>query len=403
MANLMERRDKNGKLTSFTIRVFQGRDASGKQLKPATTSFPVEPGWSEKFARKKAQAFAVVFEKNIREGTVSDSRQTFSEYSEYCLTLCKTRGLKQTTLSSYRDLRERVVTFIGTIRLTDLKVADLNRITLALSSPGANKLNKKPLSPKSIIEHHHFISLCLEQAVKEGIIAVNLETRVTLPKREKKEAAFFTPEQIGIIREALESEPIRWKAFTHMLISTGARRGEILGLKWQDIDLETGQMHISRNWIYRSGKGCYLDTPKTRTSVRDIILPSSMITLLQEYQGWQIGERLRLGAFFENQDFVFTQDNGLPLHPDSVVNYFSKLSVKVGFPVHAHAFRHSVASALIFAGMDIVSVAKQLGHASPSITMGTYSHLLREADKRNADILEQLFLTDSKQKDVKTS
>lgn len=104
-----------------------------------------------------------------------------------------------------------------------------------------------------------------------------------------------------------------------------------------------------------------------------------------------------------NENFVFTQDNGLPLHPDSVVNFFAKLSVKVGFPVHAHAFRHSVASALIYAGVDVISVSKQLGHASPTITTSVYSHLLREADKRNADVLERLFLTDSKQQNVKTS
>ena len=87
MANIQERRDKSGKLISYSIRVHRGRDADGHQLKPWTATFPVEPTWTEKSARKKAEAFAATFEKECREGTVSDVRQTFAQYCDYCINL----------------------------------------------------------------------------------------------------------------------------------------------------------------------------------------------------------------------------------------------------------------------------------------------------------------------------
>ena len=102
MANIQERRDKAGKLISYSIRVHRGRDADGKQLKPYTATFTVEPTWTEKSARKKAEAFAATFEKECREGLASDSRQTVAQYCEYCIDLKEQRGLKTTTLTLYR-------------------------------------------------------------------------------------------------------------------------------------------------------------------------------------------------------------------------------------------------------------------------------------------------------------
>ena len=98
MANIQERRDKSGKLISFSIRVHRGRGADGKQLKPYTTTFDVSPTWTEKSARKKAEAFAATFEKECREGITSDSRQKFEQYCEYVIALKEQRGIKQSTV-----------------------------------------------------------------------------------------------------------------------------------------------------------------------------------------------------------------------------------------------------------------------------------------------------------------
>ena len=108
MANLQERRDKSGKLISYSIRVHRGRGADGKQLKPWTAAFDVSPTWTEKSARKKAEAFAATFEKECREGATSDSRLRFEEYCNYVIGLKEQRCIKHSTIVCYRELTERL-------------------------------------------------------------------------------------------------------------------------------------------------------------------------------------------------------------------------------------------------------------------------------------------------------
>ena len=108
MANIQERRDKSGKLISYSIRVHRGRGADGKQLKPWTATFEVSPTWTEKSARKKAEAFAATFEKECREGATSDSRLRFEEYCNYVICLKEQRGIKHSTIVRYRELTERL-------------------------------------------------------------------------------------------------------------------------------------------------------------------------------------------------------------------------------------------------------------------------------------------------------
>jgi integrase len=393
MANIQERRDKSGKLLSYSIRVFRGRGADGKQLKPWTATFDVSPTWTEKSARKKAEAFAATFEKECREGTTSDSRQTFATYCDYCIDLKEQRGAKHHTIFNYRLLTQRIYPEIGHIKLKDLQAHHLNTFYTNLAKPGVNKRTGGGLSPKSIKEHHGLISTVLEQAVKEGLIPFNVAARATLPKLERKEVNYFQPEQIDAIREALLDEPIKWRTLTHMLLITGARRGEVLGLKWLDVDFEGNKVHICRNVLYSPDRGIYVGTPKTKTSVRFVTLPPETMKLLRQYRAWQASERLRLSEYYQDQGFIFAQDNGSPMHPDSVTTWLDRFSKRHDLPhINPHAFRHTMASMLYFNGADSVSISKRLGHAQVSTTANIYAHVMEEADQKNADILSEVFL-----------
>ena len=140
MANIQERRDKSGKLISYSIRVHRGRGADGRQLKPWTATFEVSPTWTEKSAKKKAEAFAATFEKACREGTATDTRLRFDEYCNYVLDLKEKRGqLKHSTLVRYRDLTKRIFPEIGHIKLRDLRVDHLNALYSKLEEPGEKK------------------------------------------------------------------------------------------------------------------------------------------------------------------------------------------------------------------------------------------------------------------------
>lgn len=458
MANIQERRDKTGKLISYSIRVHRGRGADGKQLKPWTATFEVSPTWTEKSARKKAEAFAATFEKECREGVTSDSRQKFAEYCEYAIALKESRGAKHSTIVRYRDLASRIYPAIGHIKLKDLRADHLNNLYTQLGKPGMRKggdkavakidlskllkeksitrvalaeksgvsvntvsaavkgerVNKKAaeaiskalginafkieentgtLSAKTIIEHHRLISTVLEQAVKEGLIPFNVAERATLPKVKRREINYFQPEQVAAIRDSLLNEPIKWRTMIHLFLITGARRGEILGLKWNKVDFTNNQIYIGNEILYSSDIGVYESTPKTEESKRFVSLPTETMKLLRQYRAWQAEERLRLGEYYQNRDFVFAQDNGSPIHPDSVTGWLNKFSKRHGLPhINPHAFRHTMASMLYFNGADSVSISKRLGHAQVSTTANIYAHVIEAADKKNADILADIFL-----------
>ena len=392
MANIQERRDKSGKLISYSIRVHRGRGADGKQLKPWTATFDVSPTWTEKSARKKAEAFAATFEKACREGTVTDTRQTFREYAEYVIDLKERNGAKHKTISSYRYLAERVYPVIGEIKLKDLRVSHLNNFYSQLQEDGQNKRGGR-LSAKSVIEHHRFISAVLAQADKEMLIPFNPATKATLPKMERKTPNYFQLEEIAAIREALEHESPKWKMLVHLLLITGARRGEVLGLKWSAVDFERNQVHICNNVLYSPDRGIYEDTPKTATSDRFVTLPAETMKLLRQYKAFQTMERYRLGEYYQDRGFLFAQDNGGPMHPDSVTTWLDRFAKRNNLPhINPHAFRHTMASMLFFNGVDDISVSKRLGHAQVSTTTDIYGHIIQEADQRNADILADVFL-----------
>lgn len=461
VANLQERRDKSGKLISYSIRVHRGRGPDGRQLKPWTATFEVSPTWTEKAAKKKAADFAAVFEKECRAGITSDSRQTFQSYCDYVLELKESRGAKHSTIVRYRELTTRIYPAIGHIKLKDLRADHLNTLYTELGKEGSGtgsahaaakvdlvpllkekaltrasiadstgislravydavkgkpvsveaakaisetlgrsldktftvEKNSRTLSPKTVLEHHRLISTVLDQASKEGLVPFNVASKATLPKVQKKEVNYFQPEQVAAIREALEREPIKWKTLVHLLLITGARRGEVLGLKWDKVDFEGNRIHICNNILYAPDRGIYEDTPKTDTSERYISLPAETMQLLRQYRAWQSGERLRLGGYYQDQGFLFAQDSGKPMHPDNVNVWLRNFSKRHGLPhINPHAFRHSMASLLYFNGVDSVSISKRLGHAQVSTTANIYAHVMEAADKKNADILASVLL-----------
>ena len=393
MANIQERRDKSGRLISYSIRVHRGRGTDGKQLKPWTATFEVLPTWTEKSARKKAEAFAATFEKECREGVTSDSRLKFEEYCDYVISLKAQRGIKHSTIVRYKELTGRIYPAIGHIKLKDLRADHLNVLYSELAKPGQNKRTGEGLSAKTILEHHRLISTVLDQAEKEGLVPFNVAAKATLPKITRKEVNYFQPEQVAAIRDALDEEPPKWKMLTHLLLITGARRGEVLGLKWSSVDFVGNRVHVCNNILYSPDIGVYEDTPKTATSDRWITLPHETMRLLRQYQIWQNTERLRLGEYYQNQDFLFAQDNGNPIHPDSVTDWLSKFSKRHGLPhINPHAFRHTMASMLYFSGVDSVSISKRLGHAQVSTTANIYAHVMEAADQKTADILADVFL-----------
>lgn len=392
MANIQERRNKQGKLISYSIRVHRGRGADGKQLTPYTTTFEVLPTWKEETARKRAEAFASVFEKNCKDGLNANNRQRFDGYCNYVIGLKEQRGAKHSTISRYKELTARIYPLIGHIKLSDLRADHLNDLYTALSEDGLNKKTGGKLSSKTILEHHRLISTVLEQAFKEQLIFFNPAHQAQLPKIKDKDANYFQYEQIDEILKALENVSQKWRLLIRSLLFTGARRGEILGLRWNNVDFENNRIYICNSILYASDIGIYEDSPKTPTSKRYIALPSEIMQELMVYKRQQVQAYLKNGIHCKPDGFVFAQPDGSPMHPNSVTGYLAKFSKKYNLPhINPHAFRHTMASFLFFNGADSVSVSKRLGHAKVSTTTNIYTHVLTQADKRNAEILDSIF------------
>ena len=392
MANLQERRNKNGKLISYSIRIFRGRGPDGKQLKPFTATFEVKPSWSEKSARKKAEAYAATLEDQFKKGLINDTRQTFASYCDYVIALKEQRGAKHSTVYRYKALAIRIDEKIGHIKLADLRADHLNDLYTALAQTGQNQRTGQGLSAKTIVEHHRLISTVLEQAVKEGLIPYNVARRATLPKLVHREVNYFQLEDVERIRDALNLEPIKWRTITHLFLITGARRGEILGLKWDKVNFQQNTLTICTTILYSPDIGIYESVPKTEKSRRVIAVPPETIQLLQEYRQWQEDQKKSLKTYYQDRGYLFAQEDGSPMHPDSVTDWLSKFSQRHGLPhINPHAFRHTMASMLYYSGVDSVSISQRLGHAQVSTTANIYAHVMEHADQKNADILADVF------------
>ena len=180
------------------------------------------------------------------------------------------------------------------------------------------------------------------------------------------------------------------------MLITGARRGEVLGLKWSAVDFDNNRLHICNNVLYFPDVGIYQDTPKTASSIRWISVPAETMTLLKTWQKHQkkaVEEKEKAGFYKNEEGLLFTQEDGSPMCPDSVTTYLRRFSERYGLPhINPHKFRHTMASMLIYNRVDPVSVSKRLGHSQVSTTTDIYAHVIEEADRQNSDILAGIFL-----------
>lgn len=412
MANIEARKDKNGNITSYRIKVFKGRDAEGKRLKPYCKTWKVPKGknWSETKIQKELNKVATLFEDECKNGLVVDNRQNFAQYAEYVIDLKENvEKKKHSTIKRYRELLERINLAIGHIKLADLKPQHLNSFYEQLAQNGMNLRNNKCLSPKTILEHHRLIHTILSQADKEMLVTYNAADKATPPKNEKTQVAFLDDVQIKTILHWVKQEPLKWQVVINLLAFTGGRRGEIAGLKIDKINFKEHTIHFAESLLYSSEKGVYQSSLKTDASDRILELPEDVILLIKQLANENKRNKKILGNKWEDTGYLLTQENGKPMHPDSITGYctdfrskynkiidkqnkeLSKEKQLARIPkMNPHAFRHAQASILNYYGVDIVSISGYLGHANPSVTQSIYQHMFKKANSKIAKINERV-------------
>ena len=393
MAGSIEKRGKN----SYRLTVSEGFDLSGKPIIHRKTVHGT---------KKDAQVELAKFVTEVQNGLVIDGKSLkFSEFTEIWKRDYGSKELAPTTYKRYcRMLETRLLPYFGHFYINKIKPTDImkfydllekdTQLVRKKSNNGSKTL--KPLSGKTILEHHRLLRAMLHRAVYWQLIVTNPAERVQPPKAKKPKRKSYDDEQTKILLENLEqlsSEDTKYKVAIILTIFTGVRLGELMGLEWQDVDFKNGIISINRSSQYLSDMGVFTKVPKTESSIREIAIPEFIISLLEEYKLWYEEQKSIYNELWNDSDRLFVQADGKPMHPSTISKWFVKYVGQIGLPViNFHGLRHTNASLLVAQNIDIAIVSARLGHAQISTTLNFYVHPLLSHNRKAGYALENLLL-----------
>ncbi len=256
----------------------------------------------------------------------------------------------------------------------------------------------RPLSDSTQNSYRRFLSLVFAAGVRELQIPYNPVERVERPlRRRKKKVKVLQPDELQQVLQAADQEPIAKRLLIHIFLITGCRRGEVAGLTWSKVLWSKSAIKIDQEILYTPENGVYCEDSTKNGTDRILKLPAETMALLREYWQWQQEYKLALGSRWIESDYIFTGKYGGAIHPDSISGYINRFQEKYNLPpLHPHLFRHTMASVLIYAGMDMVTVASRMGHASVATTENYYAHLIEQADLESAECIADAVLRGEK-------
>lgn len=337
--------------------------------------------------KREAQAELTRALHSLGEGTfVEPSRLTVQEWLETWLAGLRVVGLEDSTIDSYdRNLHNHVLPTLGATRLQSLTPVDLDRLYARLLSSGRRD-GRGGLSAKTVRYISTMIGKALSDAEKKGLVARNVARAATAPSPKAAlapEMKFWTPTQLRAFLDFLADDDLL--PLVRLTAMTGARRGEMCGLRWDDVDLDAGRITIRRQRITIRRQPIDKAYPKTDQGRRSIDVDPDTVAILRSHRIRQAERRLALGIGRNDPGRVFTDVWGEPLHPDRLSETFDRRVAKSGQPrIRFHDLRHTHASHLLKAGVNVKIVSRRLGHASVSFTLDKYSHLMPDDDQKAA-------------------
>ena len=393
MAGIIEKRGKN----SYRLTVSEGFDLNGKPMIHRKTVHGT---------KKDAEVELAKFVTEVQNGLVIDGKSLkFSEFTEIWKRDYGSKELAPSTYKRYcRMLETRLLPYFGHFYINKIKPTDimkfydlLEKDTQLVRKKGNNgSKTRKPLSGKTILEHHRLLRAMLHKAVYWQLVVSNPAERVQPPKARKPKRKSYDDEQTKILLENLEllsSEDTKYKVAIILTVFTGVRLGELMGLEWQDVDFKNGIISINRSSQYLSDMGVFTKVPKTESSIREIAIPEFIISLLEEYKLWYEEQKSVYGELWTNSDRLFVQADGKPMHPSTISKWFVKYVGQIGLPViNFHGLRHTNASLLVAQNIDIAVISARLGHAQISTTLDFYVHPLLSHNRKAGYALENLLL-----------
>lgn len=348
---------------SWRLTISDGYAPDGRKIRFQRT-IHVDPMHTPAVQRREAEKQAALLEADFRRkllltGNRAPLRQVFAEFVEE-----KQRaGLKASSIRFYTNLFEsRILPMLGDMAVQDIDRRTVSRFYAALAKAPARSGRSATGRLSGTVQHqyHTALSAVMSYAVRAGYIAVNPCSQVEPPRKDTPETKWLNPADAARLLDVLDGlEDVQWKCFFYLSLYTGARPGELIALNWQDIDLEKSTIHIRASAEYVKGEGTVrTDRPKTKSSVRDILLPPDVLQIVSDHRRALLAYRLPFGKNWPEPDAVFTTDDGHRVNISTPTHVFRKLVKRYDLPpLTLYGLRHTAASLMIAEGLPIRDVA----------------------------------------------
>jgi len=337
--------------------------------------------------QREANAWRHKRVEEIQQGLVFiGAKIQFSKFLDDWLVVVENSVRPNTYIQYSQIVHQHIVPVLGKILLKDLRPDHVQKLyTVKL---------KNGISARTTQLIHAVIHRALNHALKQGLVARNVSDAVTRPKVPRKEMKTLDDYQVRQLLQA--AEETRMQTLFWIAVSTGLRKGEILGLKWSDLDWNNGRLQIQRQVQRIKGVGLVLCEPKSASGRRVIILGEKTLDRLRKHKEEQYRERNRAGDMWKENDLIFPSPNGTILDQSKVNKVYKKCLQKAGLPnLRFHDLRHSAATLMLQQGIHPKVVQERLGHSDISLTLNIYSHVLPSMQEEAAEKMDELFtLTD---------
>jgi integrase len=374
---------------SYRLVTDAGFDQSGKRIRRTKTV----KCKNQTEAKKELAKFVTEIEAGEY---ITPGKMTFASFVVEWKEKYALKQLAPSTYETYITLLEnQILPAFGHKRTDQINTLQILSFLESLSKDGMRSDGKTgQLSSATIQFYHRILKNIFSRAVAWRVIKENPVANIKKPKVESKKAKVYTEEQINILMDHISYEEPKWQMIITLAISTGMRRGEIIALEWDHVDLEKGKLYIQQSLTHSKEKGYIFKEPKTKNSIRTISLAPSVIEQLRQYKLYKNKEKLRLGDKWSEQErfLLFSTWDGKPMYPSTISSWWRKRLIKYGLPpISFHELRHTSATLLINQGVHMKTISARLGHSKIGITMDLYGHALDSADEAAANKFDHLF------------
>ena len=318
-------------------------------------------------------------------GFAEPNRAKVGEFLERWLEV-GTPGISEKTRERYGEIcRNHVIPALGSRELQKLRPAEIQSFYHHAETSGRRD-GRGGLSKRSVLHIHRVFRLALQQAVKWHLLSVNPCVAVTPPSPEPREIVSINENQTATLLARLEGSTLY--APVLVLVTTGLRRGELLGLRWRDVDLDRATLAVTQS-LEQTRDKLRFKTPKTKRSRRVITLPAITVETMRRHRADQARLKLQLGLGRDDGALVFSTVDGSPRSPRAFSKEFKRAATRIGMPdLTLHGLRHTHASHLLASGIHPKIAQERLGHSSIAITMDLYSHVTESMQRGAADVMD---------------